>query len=180
MPTHAAFLRAVNLGANRQVRSKELCACLERDGFEDAASFRTSGNVVFTAKGSAGQLTKRVERALAAEFGFEVPVFLRTEAQLRKIATATPFPNRAVTASKGKLQVALLASKPSANASREVLALASEEDHLAVDGTELYWLPRGGTQESALDMKTIADAIGLNTMRTQGTIEGIVSKFFGA
>jgi uncharacterized protein (DUF1697 family) len=179
MPTHAAFLRAVNLGANRQVKSKELCACLDSAGFEDVASFRTSGNVVFSAKGSAGELIRRVEKALAAKFGFEVPVFLRTEAQLRKIATAKPFPQRAVTASKGKLQVALLASKPSAKISKQVLALASDKDRLALEGTELYWLPSGGTQESALDMKTIGDAVGLYTLRTQGTIEGLVSKFFG-
>jgi uncharacterized protein (DUF1697 family) len=178
MSTHAAFLRAVNLGASRQVKSKELCASLERAGFEEVASFRTSGNVVFSAKGSAGELTRRVEKALAADFGFEIPVFLRTKPQLRKIAAAKPFPTRAVAASKGKLQVALLASKPGAGVTREVLALANDDDRLAVEGMELYWLPRGGTQESALDMKTIGDAIGLHTMRTQGTIAGLVSKFF--
>ena len=46
-------------------------------------------------------------------------------------------------------------------------------------GTELYWLPKGGTQESPLEMKAIDKAVGLNTMRTQGTIEQLYGKFFG-
>jgi uncharacterized protein (DUF1697 family) len=178
VPTHAAFLRAVNLGSTRQVKSKDLCRCLERAGFDQVASFRTSGNVVFSAKGSARELARKIERVLAAEFGFEVPIYLRSATQLRKIAAKEPFPKKAVEASKGKLQVALLPKRPGAKAVREVMALAGDEDRLAVEGTELYWLPSGGTQASALDMKTIDGAIGPYTMRTMGTIEKLVEKFF--
>jgi uncharacterized protein (DUF1697 family) len=176
--THAAFLRAVNLGATRQVKSKELCRCLERAGFDEVASFRTSGNVVFRGAGAARELARRVERALEEEFGFEVPVYLRTRAQLRKIASKHPFPERQVEAAKGKLQVALLAAKPSRRAAAEVMGLGSKADRLALEGTELYWLPSGGTQQSGLDMRAIDRAIGPYTMRTMGTIETLVAKFF--
>jgi uncharacterized protein (DUF1697 family) len=180
MPTHAAFLRAVNLGANRQVKSADLCRCLEGAGFNEVASFRTSGNVVFSATGAAGQLARRVERALAAEFGFEVPVFLRTRAQTRKIASKQPFPKRQVEASTGKLQVALLPAKPGRKAAAEVMSMAGRDDLLALDGTELYWLPSGGTQQSSLDQGAIERAIGPYTMRTMGTIESLAGKFFAA
>jgi uncharacterized protein (DUF1697 family) len=179
MPTHAAFLRAVNLGATRQVRGAELCACLEGAGFEEVASFRTSGNVVFSADGSAADIGKRIEQALRDGFGFEVPIYLRTESQLKRIAAKTPFPKKAVESSKGKLQVALLPSKPSAAKEKEVMALETDADRLAVDGAELYWLPSGGTQQSGLDMKTIDRAIGPYTMRTMGTIQALTQKFFG-
>ena len=179
MPTHAAFLRAVNLGATRQVKSKELCACLEAGGFDDVASFRTSGNVVLSAGGSAGEIVKRIEKALVEDFGFEVPVYLRTESQLRKIAAKKPLSKHALESSKGKLQVALLPAKPSAGKSKEVLALASDQDRLAIDATELYWLPSGGTQQSGLDLKTLDSAIGPYTMRTMGTIQALTEKFFG-
>ena len=48
MAAHAAFLRGVNLGPRRRVSSEELRAVFEGIGFEDVASFRTSGNVVFS------------------------------------------------------------------------------------------------------------------------------------
>ncbi len=69
-------------------------------------------------------------------------------------------------------------SKPAAAAIKRVQELASDEDRLAIEGTELYWLPAAGTQASPLDMKAVDKAVGLNTLRTMGTIEQIHSKFF--
>jgi uncharacterized protein (DUF1697 family) len=178
-PTHAAFLRAVNLGATRKASKADLVTCFESLGFGEVDTFRTSGNVVFAASGSVTKLQAEIERGLERKLGFEVPVFLRTSAQLKAIAGKRPFPPRALNASKGKLQVALLERRPSARAMKEIEALATEDDKLELDGTELYWLPRGGTQDSPLDMKAIDSTLGLNTLRTMGTVEQLHSKFFG-
>ena len=83
-----------------------------------------------------------------------------------------------MSASAGKLQIAFLERKPGRAAIAEIEALASDDDRLAVDGTELYWLPRGGTQDSPLDMKAIDRTLGLNTLRTMGTVETLFAKFF--
>jgi uncharacterized protein (DUF1697 family) len=176
--THAAFLRAVNLGATRKAPGAKLVEIFEGLGFEDVATFRTSGNVVFSAAGKTDELKRRIEGALEDGLGFEVPVFLRTERQLRAIAAERPFSPAAVKASKGKLQVALLEKPPTAAAKKHVKSLGSEADRLALKGSELYWLPSGGTQQSPLDMKAIDRALGLNTLRTQGTIEQLHAKFF--
>jgi uncharacterized protein (DUF1697 family) len=179
--THAAFLRAVNLGATRKAGSDELRRAFEAAGFAEVATFRTSGNVVFDAGSRAGvaKLTSRIEAALADALGFEVPVFVRDAAELRAIAAHRPFPTADVDASGGKLQVALLRSEPAKRDRDAVLALADDRDRLALRGTELYWLPSGGTQQSGLDMKTIDRSVGPMTMRTQGTIEQLQAKFFG-
>jgi uncharacterized protein (DUF1697 family) len=177
-PTHAAFLRAVNLGATRKASKSDLIECFRELGYDEVSTFRTSGNVVFAASGSASKLKTEIEAGLGRSLGFEVPVFLRTRSQLEQIAAKRPFPAGAVKASAGKLQIAFLESKPSAAAVREIEALASEEDRLAVDGTELYWLPRGGTQDSPLDMKAIDRTLGINTLRTMGTVEQLFAKFF--
>ena len=142
MSRYAAFLRAVNLGSARKAPSAKLVSAFEEAGFEDVATFRTSGNVAFSAPG-------RTAKAKLVE---------------------------AVEASKGKLQVALLGEAPSAAAKKRVMSLASEQDRLTVKGTELYWLPSGGTQKSALNMKAIDSAVGPNTLRTQGTIEQMAAK----
>jgi uncharacterized protein (DUF1697 family) len=180
MPTHAAFLRAVNLGSARKAGGEQLRSAFEGAGFGEVATFRNSGNVVFAARGGGGvgSLRERIEEGLADELGFEVPAFVRTAAQMRSIAAQRPFSAKAISASKGKLQVALLAAKPKAKARDEVLALAGDEDRLAIEGSELYWLPSGGTQQSGLDMKAIDRALGPNTLRTMGTIEQLVSKLF--
>jgi uncharacterized protein (DUF1697 family) len=179
MPRFAAFLRAVNLGRNRRVSGAELRSLFEELGFEEVDAFRTSGNVVFGAgRQPVSELSARIEQGLGQALGYEVAVFLRTAAQVRAIADAEPFPPTLVDRSKGKLQVTLLRAKPPAHVREEVLALATDEDPLAFGDRELYWLPSGGTQESELDLKAIAELLDPTTMRTKAMIEQLAAKFF--
>ena len=179
MADWAAFLRGVNLGANRKVSSAQLRELFEGLGFEEVTPFRTSGNVAFAAaKGSEAKLRAKIEKALEELMGAEVTVFLRSAAEMRKLAKAKPFPPKQLDASKGKLQVALLAKKPPAAAQKKVLALATDDDRLKFGARELYWLPKGGTRDSALGMRKIDDLLAPMTMRTQGTIEQLAAKSF--
>jgi uncharacterized protein (DUF1697 family) len=179
MPRYAAFLRAVNLGRNRRVSGAELRAMFEEMGFEDVASFRTSGNVVFEAgRESAAKLTARIEKDLERALGHEARIFLRTRAEIEAMVAAEPFEHSLVEASKGKLQVSLLEAKPAAAAREQVEALATDDDRLAFGERELYWLPSAGTMESGLERKEIEKLLGPVTQRTKGTIEALAVKFF--
>jgi uncharacterized protein (DUF1697 family) len=178
---YVAFLRGMNLGG-RRIANSDLCAAFDRIGLPEAATFRASGNVIFDAPEDAEEgraaLSERIERGLEEILAYAVPVFLRTAAETRAIAAFEPFSAARVEASKGKLQVVLLTSKPKARARREVLAHATDLDALAIEGRELYWLPSGGTIDSGLDLKAIAKLIGgLTTMRTKGTIDLIAAKY---
>jgi uncharacterized protein (DUF1697 family) len=176
MAVYAAFLRGVNLGKRRRVTNERLRSALEDLGFDGVATFRASGNVVFEApRGSAGRIGARVEAGLAAALGFEVVVFLRSGMQVRAIAERRPF-DEAALASAGRAQVALLAAPPAAAARGRALALAGNEDRLAIDGSELYWLPKGGISESGLDLAALESLVGPWTMRTLGTIEQLAAR----
>jgi len=175
---YVAFLRGMNLG-KRRIKNPELAAEFERLDLGDVATFRASGNVVFELGGreSRAALAERIETGLLEGLGYDVPVYLRTIDEVAKIAAREPFPAQALAASKGKLQVTMLRSKPSAAASRKALAFGGEEDRLAIEGSELYWLPSGGISESELDLKAIEKALGPGTQRTMGTIEQIAAKY---
>jgi uncharacterized protein (DUF1697 family) len=177
MERYVAFLRGMNLGG-RRIKNEELKAEFEELGLLEVATFRASGNVVFGCDDGDGEaaLTARIESGLGEGLGYEVPVYLRSAAEVAAIAAREPFDAKLVKKSKGKLQVSLLLRKPAAKARRSVLALASDEDLLAISGRELYWLPSGGTIDSELDQKAIEKALGPGTMRTMGTIEQIAAK----
>jgi uncharacterized protein (DUF1697 family) len=180
MERYVAFLRGMNLG-KRRIKNDELRAEFETLGFEDVATFRASGNVIFSApKQSEGALRKTIEHGLGDALGYEVPVFLRSCAEVAAIAAQEPFEAKRVACSKGKLQISLLLRKPNAVARKKVLALATEADLLVIEGRELYWLPSGGLLESSLDLKTIETAVGADTRRTMGTIEQIAAKHCAA
>jgi uncharacterized protein (DUF1697 family) len=177
MRRYVAFLRGMNLGG-RRIKNEELRRHFEEMGFEEVATFRASGNVVFANPKREGEakLARRVEAELDARLGYDVPVFLRSIEEVAAIAAQEPFDPKLVAKSKGKLQVSLLMERPSAAARKKVLRLATDDDLLAVDGRELYWLPSGGLLDSDLDLEAIARLIGIDTRRTMGTIEQIAAK----
>ncbi len=180
MPTHVAFLRGMNLG-KRRIKNEELRTEVEVLGFGEVATFRASGNVIFAAgdKDDEAKLTKRIEAGLGESLGYEVTTFLRPCAEVKKIAARAPFDPKLVARSEGKLQVSLLGKKPAAKQKREALALATDQDLLAIEGRELYWLPSGGILESGLDLKAIEALLGPDTRRTMGTVEQIAAKHCG-
>lgn len=178
MERYVAFLRGMNLG-NRRIKNEELRRCFEELGMADVACFRASGNVVFGGeRGDETELAGRVEAGLAESLGYEVPVFLRSAAELRAVAAHEPFERAVLAASKGKVQVALLRQEPAAASRDRALALSTGDDRLAIEGRELYWLPRGGMSESDLDLKAVGAALGLHTIRTKGTIDQIAARHF--
>jgi uncharacterized protein (DUF1697 family) len=177
MNRYVAFLRGMNLG-NRRLKNEELRAHFETLGCAEVATFRASGNVIFSAAGRPGELTEKLESGLAEALDYEVPVFLRTAEELAAIVATEAFDARQLSPSKGKPQVALLRRKPSPAATRKTLALSTDADRLAIEARELHWLPAGGISESELDWKAVEAALGPTTVRTKGTIDQIAAKHF--
>ncbi len=179
MDRYVAFLRGMNLGG-RRITNEELRAHFEALGCDEVATFRASGNVIFAVEGETpAGLTARLEKGLGERLGYDVPVFLRSAKELLAVAAFEPFEERQRSASKGKLQVGLLTKRPRAAAVKKALALSIDEDHLAIEARELYWLPDGGLSESDLDLKALATILGPTTIRTKGTIDQIAARHFG-
>lgn len=177
MDRYVALLRGMNLGG-RRISNEELRSHFEALGCEEVRTFRASGNVIFAVDGTLeADLSPRLEAGLGERLGYEVPVFLRSAAVLRAIASHEPFERRHLRASKGKLQIAFLTREPSASAAKEGLTHATDADRLAIKGRELYWLPDGGLSESDLDLKALAAILGPTTIRTKGTIDQIAAKY---
>jgi uncharacterized protein (DUF1697 family) len=175
---YVAFLRGINLG-NRRVKSPELIGHFEAIGFEDVATFRASGNVVFVDPDgdTEAKVQARVEAGLEEALGYEVATFLRSAKEVAAIAARDPFDAEAIEASKGKPQVVLLGRKPSAKAKKALEEIAPDGDLMVVEGRELHWLPTVGLSETELDTKALDAAVGKGTTRTAGTIEAIAAKY---
>lgn len=179
MSRYAAFLRGMNLG-RRRISNDDLRAHVEALGFVDVATFRASGNVILGDPDGApiADVARRLEEGLTQALAYDVPVFARDAEQMRAIAAATPFSAAQLAASSGKHQVVLLHDAPSASARSAALALLPDGDCFAFEGAALHWLPRGGLNETELDLKALAQALGRTTVRTKGTIELIAARWF--
>jgi uncharacterized protein (DUF1697 family) len=86
MPTYVAFLRAINLGAQRKVPMAELRACLEDAGYDGVETHIQTGNVrLGTPARGLAEVAERLEDLLGRRFGFEIPAIVFTPAQLRAV-----------------------------------------------------------------------------------------------
>lgn len=181
MSDHAAFLRGMNLG-RRRIANEELRSHFAAMGLRDVATFRASGNVIFSCPQGREEraLGELIERSLQEMLGYAVPTFLRTREELLEIAARRPFDADTSGRLAGKLQVALLGASPAAKARREALASGGERDGLAFGPRELYWLPAGPMSESELDLKALEKLLGPMTIRTKGTIELIATRHLAA
>lgn len=164
----AAFLRSINVGG-RRVKNAELIAVFEGLGLQDVGAYQAAGNLVFSGELSAEALREGLKTAL----GFDVPVLLRSFEDLVRIAARTPFDPEEL-AQGGKPQVIFLDAPGGA-----VDDLETPVDRLRLVGTELHWLPVAGVSGTQLDVKALERRLGLQTCRTQGTLQRMVKKFGG-
>ncbi len=97
METYIALLRGINVGG-KTVKMERLRTVLGALGFEQVKTLLASGNVVFNCTAEpVDSLRPRIEAALKDEFGFSIPVLLRTAAQLHDLIGHDPFVGITVT-----------------------------------------------------------------------------------
>lgn len=175
MAQFVALLRGMNVGG-RRISNQELCAHIEALGFTGVSAYLASGNVIVDGgRRTPAQVRRKLESGLRTALEYDVPTFVRTAAEVRAAAAFVPF-DELVGADGGKLQVGFMASTPGAAARRAVLAHATPDDQLAIEGRELYHLPRGRLTDSGLDARAIERAVGGLTIRTRRTVEGLAKR----
>jgi len=134
------LLRGVNVGG-RKLSMPALRTALEEAGCGDVATYIASGNVLLRPPAPAPKnLRSWLERVIADVAGFEVPVVLRTAAELERTVARNPYPDAGGT----RLHVVFFADAPGKAALEgvDVDAFAPEECRL-VDRDLYLHLPDG-------------------------------------
>jgi uncharacterized protein (DUF1697 family) len=89
---YVALLRAINLGAVRQVKMAELRSLLEALGLENVSTYLQSGNAVFSSgEGDPSTIRVTLEDSIQERFGFSVPTIVRTSAEMREVVEGLPY-----------------------------------------------------------------------------------------
>ena len=157
---YAGLLRAVNVG-KRQVPMARLRALLEELGVTDVVTLMASGNVVFsTDRTDVAELEAELSAAIEAEFGFPVPVLLRSAADLDRVIADNPFPE-ALDIEPKFLHVAFASDAVPADAYRDIDRSVFEPDDLAVGTHEVYvWYADGaGRSKLSVDVPETKDIV---------------------
>ncbi len=148
MAAYAALLKGINLGGHHRVAMAELRDVCTGLGLENVATYVQSGNVVLSSpRRDAVALAADLEVALAGAFGFDVPVIVRSGAQLQAVVVHNPFVQAGKDASE--LSVGFLAGRPTPEAARRLrddpLAASPPDGHeFDLRDEEVYLFHPGG------------------------------------
>jgi uncharacterized protein (DUF1697 family) len=140
---YLALLRGINVGGKNKLPMKDLAAIFVAAGCKDVRTHIQSGNVIFGAPARAlARLPGLVAAKIEEQFGYRVPVVLRTAAEIRETMASNPF--LAEGSPEDMLHVLFLADRPDPSA---ILGLDPDRgapDSFVVRGNEIYLrLPNG-------------------------------------
>jgi uncharacterized protein (DUF1697 family) len=174
---YVAFLRAINVGG-RTIKMDELRKLFEALGLASVETFIASGNVIFESDEDAATLEKQIDNHLHGSLGYQAEAFVRSIADLARIAAHQPFAESEYTDNGATLHIAFLSDKPASKAKDAVMALRSPKDDFVIDGRELYWLIRGKMSDSTLKGPELTKALGApTTLRNSNTVRRLVAKY---
>jgi uncharacterized protein (DUF1697 family) len=131
---YVAMLRGINVSGRKKIKMSDLHALFEGLGHTAVTTYIQSGNVVFTSPGKAASLASEIEQHIVDELGFEVPVVLRTKAELAKVIAGNPFAK----ADLAKVHVTFLERKPEPALVRALDGHSSPPDEFRILGREVY------------------------------------------
>jgi uncharacterized protein (DUF1697 family) len=177
MPRFVAFLRAINVGGHivKMDRLRTLFEALPLTGVE---TFIASGNVIFECGvRNHASLEKKIESHLEATLGYAVGTFVRTTAEVARIAAHDPFPHAVRDERKMDVYVSVLRAAPDAEARKRILAMTTDIDEFALHERELYWLHRGPFDQTSFSGAALGKLIGTSTMRNVKTMKRLAAKY---
>jgi uncharacterized protein (DUF1697 family) len=138
---YVALLRGINVGKAHQLGMPRLVELLTERGHSNVRTHLRSGNVVLDSPMSEDALATDLAGAIEAEFGFAVPVVVRTGTELAAVVAGDPFAT--VATDPARYLVTFLPTPPSPDRVDALPPVEGGGEYL-VRGRELYlWLPDG-------------------------------------
>lgn len=174
MPRFIALLRGINVGGNKLVPMARLRALLEQLGHSAVATLLQSGNAVFTAKAKPAALEKQLSAAIAAEFGFEVAVLVRSRDELAAAVAANPLAGAEQAPSRFVIFFLSAAPDPKLLAALDPAAYAPDEFRAV--GREIYARFPNGINQSKLAIALGGKRLGvIPTARNWATVNKLLA-----
>lgn len=176
MPVWVSLLRAVNLGARNQVSMPRLREVLPAAGFAEVRTHLQSGNVITRSSHRSPEVVARAVRdCVRQHFGFDVPVLVRSPAQLVDVLAWCPFPIEAADRPTA-VHVLHLAGEPEPARVEALLDEALGPDAVAVRGCEAVVRYGDGSGAGRFSNDRVLARLGVEgTARNWRTLSALVA-----
>lgn len=170
MALYVALLRGINVSGQKLIKMADLKRICEGLGMARVQTYIQSGNVLFESEEEPETLCRRMKAAIQSVFGFDVPVVIRSLADLERIIGGSPYP------AEGDVYVAMLDEAPSEAGIDRLMAANLGGDQCQVVGREVYLLYRQGAGRSKLTTNLLEQKLGVAaTARNWRTLTTLVA-----
>ncbi|MBE7641085.1 DUF1697 domain-containing protein [Salegentibacter sp. BLCTC] len=142
------ILRGINVGGKRKILMADLKLLCEKLGLENVKTYIQSGNLIFNSDKQGFELENALEKGIAQEFGFDVPVIVRTEKELETSIYNNSFYDKDVDISQ--LYLTFLKEKPAKQHIDKVSSLDHEPDKFKIKDKDVFILCEGKYHKSKL------------------------------
>jgi uncharacterized protein (DUF1697 family) len=174
MPTYIAFLRAINIG-KRQLRKPAIVAACESAGCTDVETYINTGNVLLTTPlRSRAKVEAALEKALAAEAGFDVATIVLTPKELSAIAAHA---EKVGASHEGLHYVSLLKDAPTAAAVAKLDGAGKDGERAEVDGRGVHLLLGKDYHSAKLSNAVVERHLGVATNRNLTVVRTLAEKW---
>jgi uncharacterized protein (DUF1697 family) len=167
---HVALLRGINLGGRNKLPMRDLASIFDDAGCGEVRTYIQSGNVVFDASPRVARTVPEVvTAAIHKRFGIDVPVLVRTAAEMEAVVAGNPF------ADVETLHVCFLAGVPTSARVATLDPARSPGDRFEVRGREVYLSLAGGVARSKLTNAWFdAKLATVSTVRNWRTVQKLL------
>jgi len=172
MDAFIALYRGINVGGKNLVKMGSLRALHERLGHQEVKSYIQSGNIVFSSKGLAEALARKVAAEFEKEFGFAAKVMVVDAKRWGTIMEGNPYAKLAAENPK-LIHAGICQGEPCAKTLKALLAKTGGSETFVI-GKEIVYLhaPDGfGTSKFAAGMeKACGVPMTIRNWRTMETL----------
>lgn len=149
MGLNIALLRGINVGGKNNLPMKDLAQFFTEAGCTNVRTYIQSGNVVFEAEAPVlKKLADEITRRIQAKFGLQIPVVLRTAAELHEAIRNNPF--LALPPNDKAHYLMFLAAVPRAEKTLQLEPDRSPGDEFLLRGRDVYLYLRNGAAQTKL------------------------------
>lgn len=171
---HVALLRGINVAGHNRIAMADLRDVHLALGHRDVRTYIQSGNVIFDTDADHAALEDAIEDAIRDRFGMDIPVILRSPAELRSAVDTSPY---RAPAAVDPLQVAIAFSKaaPDPAIAGAVDPDTHDPDVFTLIGREIHLLCPNGFGRSKLNNAWLEKQLGVvSTIRNWKTVHALI------
>ncbi len=141
---YIALLRGINVSGHKKILMADLRKLLLEKGLKNVQTYIQSGNVIFESNKDTESLSKDISTYIYNEYKFEVPVLVKTAAELKVAINNNPFLKEGIDKNIKKLYVTFLSETPKKENAKVLLGLNYSPDKFVLQDNLIYsYFPNG-------------------------------------